>query len=397
MVRKVQRTGYGAIRVGRPSLQEEPGSVEISDTEDDETPSEVQAALEALSGSGEYTISISRYNEEKALWEIVKKMPLDQFNEEQIATKYGGGQYKFIVRTPEGTFKQQIRANYATPMDERGNAAAGVDSSQKELVTMLQKELEQSRAKEANLYSGMFGMMTELIKSNNAPRPDSDNGSFIDTYVKLRALDGKNPAAEVTSVIDLIKTGMSMGKDLGMAAADTSPEDMIVKKLIDVAGTSLPGIIAALSKLPQQGAPRQQAAPVEQPAGIVPFVPNISIPQPAAPAQREVPMNEYKSELEKNVIEVLIASKKDLLFAAAASIDTDFVVNSILTKLTPEAADNLFDYYSGDGSIERTIQLIPEFQPYMDWLKRVLVSVMAELEKEQAPAETLSAKESENV
>lgn len=332
-----------------------PDDVEDDDLYDDAHPEPIESLLEEL-GAGEYRITVYKF-EDNTGWKRVYDYPADQFSHNMLVDTYGGGKYRLRIFDTHGRYIKQTEITYAEPKKRIDSIPPTEikNESQKEMINLLRDQLTSSKEETKSTMAQMMIMITKVMEIQMSQNANRKEVNVLDEVEKLKNLlyTSKNPMQDISSVIDLLKTGMGMGKEVASASGSDSAEDMVVKKLID---TFLPAIAnnpALLQKLSGMG----KSIPPTTPA-IQTFIPPV-IPQVIN--NGEIKMK-YRTESERIVIETLKDNLPALLNCAKISADYNIVINVLDTKLSEPDLNRVLDYYGIDGNFERTLELIPEFK-----------------------------------
>ena len=171
-------------------------------------------------------------------------IPLDEFNADAVAERYGGGDYRFdVIDSDNNQYVKRFRVRYSTaikPLGEPARAAerpAGPSPEFAVLLQMIQPQNAQSMT-----------MMAEVVKAISSKPAGPSIQELAATMKMLKDLDGGSKseaiiAETVKNSLAMASKFVEMGRD---AAADVEPEGKLLGKLGDI----LPDLIDKLTQRP---------------------------------------------------------------------------------------------------------------------------------------------------
>jgi hypothetical protein len=342
----------------------------VVDDDSEELPPELESIKQEFGGS-DYTVAVYKMSEDKTSWDRIRSYPLDQFNPDLVAEKYGGGKFKFRVFNPQGKISKQWTQNYATPILENKEALSSVitqsgNNGKDELINLLRDELKTRSEK----YEGIVVSMINAIQTMNRPTQNTP----IEELLRLKALfPDKDNHAEITSLIEILKTGLNLGKEVssGINNSDKSPEDLILTKLADAV---LPMLLQKSANMKQSIIPQSI-----NPQSIIPIVEPV-----APPIISNEPQIVYIDDTEKYIMTIIEQNINGFITFANKSNTVPLVADYIVSQLTDEKLDKVGEYFKKNPS--RIFDLYSNLKPYEMWVNEVIqeiIYISENIKKEQ--------------
>lgn len=336
------------------------GAVNASEFEDIFNFDSLNPALETIkaelqiTGDADVTVHVSKLNADENGTEMnVWRGDPDSYDLEQIAKKFGSGQYRVMVymRIPSGQKVRKLNKVMAwllSPEDEQrrksGNApqtVAGNDTSN--VIAVLQQMQRDNLAAQERMIAAI------------AQRPDPMK-QMKDIADVVKTIAPNAPAAQqgmgLTEVLSLTKTIIDLGK-----ANAPSP---VIPEGADLSGVALSKGIDLVGKFLEQAQKGQMQPAVAQ------------LPAPQQPPQ-EMPDNETSEEAEMIKMYLKLAN-----YAAKTGQTPDEFAEENYTRIP----DNMFELFATDPQwFQYLIKFVPEcanFRPWYEQVRNRLIAIAKE-------------------
>ena len=85
----------------------------IKEIDNDDIPNELQSIIDQCGNDTSYTVGVFRYNDKTNQKEKVGTYEIPDFLPDQIAKKYGGGKYEYMIRVGNKLYRR-LTTTYAT-------------------------------------------------------------------------------------------------------------------------------------------------------------------------------------------------------------------------------------------------------------------------------------------
>ena len=322
--------------------------------------------------AAESTIVVSRRTNRTQRYAHLAEIGIRDYNREELARQYGGGEYRCRIRRGDGQFGatwyfpvDPSRKPEADP-DEMGTAG-GVDAvrlvetvaaklAPKEDTNGKMNEMVQMMmSKSDDLFKMMMVMQqenTKLLMAALSNRPQQDNTAMsqMSTMLLKHSLDQSQ-----TRMDDMIATIIKLKKlsdDNDRGGDDEEPKGSFVQDLM----SAIPQVLKSFSGGAPAGLPAQSAAPQVLPVAAKPQEPSGKI----SPDGFGAIMNQ-------------------LLSLAQAGSDPEDVHNTFEPLLSDEQYDQIADFLEKTPDwFEQLCAMVPQAAPHRKWfeeLRDVIIAV----------------------
>ena len=406
----------GSIRLAglkaaeQPAKTEEPEEIEIP--EDPELParpgdefaglmegSAFDAALRELSSGSEGTIEFRRIDA-KGREALMGTYPIDEWGAslEKCAEKYGGGEYKIILRDASGHYKgvgtryfDEVR--YPRPLP--GQVIQSAAPQQPDISEVL-KTVQAAQEKQQDRIIGLFQTLLANNQAQQKPAAPVDPLSELERFAKIKAIlepPKSNPLQDVASIIGMFNKGVQAGQSLTPAA-----EPRAEGNFMDILSAFAPALIPLVGKFiqpapgrsplsegltelqrkaaeaeraeagqpqPQPAEPQAQLSHQPTPAAAV------QVGAPAAQPQQQLPVQE-KKEMNLTAQIALRMYKGPLLSMAQSNFKAEDAAKAIIALVPGDYLKNCLTLTALADRLAICEEYIPELAQYREWVGKVL-------------------------
>lgn len=327
--------------------------------------------------AAESTIVVSRRTNKTQRYAHLAEIGIRDYNREELARQYGGGEYRCRIRRGDG----QFGATWYFPVDlsrkpeadsEEMGTAGGIDAVR----------------------------LVETVAAKLAPKEDS--GGKMNEMMQMM----------MNKSDDLFKMMMVMQQEntkLLMAALSNRPSNdnsamtqmstMLLKHSLDQSQTRMDDMIATIVKLKKLSDDNERGSDDEEPKGsfmqdIVSAIPQVikSFAGGAAPAPQLPPQNTAVTapsapapDAQKTTPDALGAMMHQLVVLAQAGSDPADVHNTYEPLLSDEQYDTIVDFLEKNTDwFERICAAIPAAAPYKKWFTELRDIILEVPEGEDA-------------
>jgi hypothetical protein len=339
---------------------------ENQETQENDT--ELQKFLASYKDSGS-KIVVYKFNEEYQDWYKIGTYDLAGFDEDKIAKMYGGGSYRFDIKDKEGKYVKRITENFdktAYPEPNKNmynflpiNSQSPLNDYMKDLILemrQMSKENQEQMLLLLNSFTQTFGQMMAAMMGHKVNL--IQNASDLLTLKQLFKDNENNVNAieSVENLLDMLRTGLSLGTQLALASQPAESGSIIetalsklLKLLPDETSKVNQSFEAIKKRLVMQQNPKQienQSKPIENPKEVSMAQQNMLITM--------AKLNINPAKIAKTFIE---------------SVD-DFTFNLIM---------NLQD--SPDEIKKIIFDFVPDLSKYPEWTNKLIEEVINQAKK----------------
>ena len=319
------------------------------------------SALKSQIGDGTYTVRVLRKAADGSM-ERFPAIPLDEFNADAVAERYGGGDYRFdVIDSDNNQYVKRFRVRYSTaikPLGEPARAAERPAGPSPEFAVLLQM------IQAANAQS--MTMMAEVVKAISSKPAGPSIQELAATMKMLKDLDGGSKseaiiAETVKNSLAMASKFVEMGRD---AAADVEPEGKLLGKLGDI----LPDLIDKLTQRPPSRQVVKRSLPAPAPATPTPApAPAAAQAAPAAPYLAQYPR---VTILLKQIAPVLMEYARQNRPAGPAA-------EEIVSKLPDDQAlnDEVLAFAEDPDAVNIFCQVYSPIAAWAPWLRELVKAI----------------------
>lgn len=337
------------------------------------------------------TIIVSRRLIRTQKFAHLAEIGINDYNREELAKQYGGGEYRCRIRRSDGTFGMtwyfSVDASRRPELDPNsGGTATGLDAvrlvetvaaklAPKEDQANVFAVMNQKNDQMMQMFMGMqqentkliAGMMTAMAQAFGS-RPQTNDGALtqMSTMLLKHSLDQSQ-----TRMDDMIGTIVKLKKLSEDGGKDEEPEQK---------GSFVQDIMFAIPQVLKSLQQPQQAAPIQD------GQPQIAT---AAPVQATAPQVPPNLPLPKNVDpQMFVMVVMNLVSFAQADSDPADVHNSYEPMLTDEAYDSIAEFLEKEPMwFECIVAVVPQAAPHRKWFGE-LRDIILEEEEVEVPVAT---------
>jgi len=330
------------------------------------------------------TIIVSRRPNRTQRYAHLSEIGINDYDREEIARQYGGGEYRCRVRRSDGQFGatwyfQVDPSRKAEVTADSLGTAGGIDA-----VRLVETVASKLAPKEDNKVNEMMQMMmsksddlfkmmmvmqqenTKLLMTALTSRPQENNNSAlqqISTTLLQHSLQSSK-----TSMDDMLGTIIKLKKlseDGGRGSdEDDEPKGSFVQDIM----SAIPQVLKSFTGGGQQAQP--QPLPPTAPVTVAPA-------QTGQPAMPKLPAG-----LDPQAFAMVIMNL--VQFASVGSEPLD-VHNSYQPMLTDEMYDQIADFLENTPTwFEDICTIVPDAKPHKDWFMNLRDVILEEPEEEVA-------------
>jgi hypothetical protein len=270
------------------------------------------------------------------------------------------------MHKPNGEYLKRWTKNYASKQNGV-NTTAPIqaiqqvkDESAKQLIEILNKQMEHTREESKNAMQQMFQTMTAMFSAmkSQAPQQPAPQADPLDTLVKLKSLFPDNNGGNSTSqTIEALKIGLSLAKD-SKGEGNTPLEEKLIMKLVDVIAPSLEkklqGGIMGKTKNPPVRLPPQK-------------IENNILPDKGNGGTLE----NASSDPDAKILDYIRQNLKVFINYATKDAPVEPVGDFIYNSLSEEDFDNLVLFLQAGGQ-DKLLNTFPELIIHKDWVARLI-------------------------
>jgi hypothetical protein len=329
------------------------------------------------------TIIVNRRMNRTERYAHLAEIGLKDYNREEIARQYGGGEYRCRIRRSDGSFGPtwyfSVDKTRKSEMDSEGSGTAGGYDAVRLVETVASKLSEKQSGPDMNSIVNMMsdksdkmmqmmimnqqestkmmvGMMSAMASAMaGRPQPTNDTAlTSISTMLLKHSLESSK-----TSMDDMLGTIIKLKKLAGEDEDDAEPEKGSFVQ--DIVG-AIPQLMRTMFPGGQQAQPLPEQAPVQAPTA--------STAQTPPPAPKELTPQEKM----ESIIPALIQ------FAEQKS-DPGEVHDFYQQLITDEEYETVATYLENPGWWENISKPIPQMLPHKEWfsaLRDIILEVPAE-------------------
>ena len=335
------------------------------------------------------TIIVNRRMNRTERYAHLAEIGLKDYNREEIARQYGGGEYRCRIRRSDGSFGPtwyfSVDKTRKSEMDSESTGTAGGYDAVRLVETVASKLSEKQGGPDMNSIVNMMsdksdkmmqmmimnqqestkmmvGMMSAMASAMaGRPQPTNDTAlTSISTMLLKHSLESSK-----TSMDDMLGTIIKLKKLAGEDEDDAEPEKGSFVQ--DIVG-AIPQLMRTMFPAGQQAQPLPEQAPVQAPTA--------STPQTPPPAPKELTPQEKM----ESIIPALIQ------FAEQKS-DVGEVHDFYQQLITDEEYESVATYLENPGWWENISKPIPQMLPHKEWFF-ALRDIILEVPAEEAPENT---------
>jgi hypothetical protein len=329
------------------------------------------------------TIIVNRRMNRTERYAHLAEIGLKDYNREEIARQYGGGEYRCRIRRSDGSFGPtwyfSVDKTRKSEMDSEGSGTAGGYDAVRLVETVASKLSEKQGGPDMNSIVNMMsdksdkmmqmmimnqqestkmmvGMMSAMASAMaGRPQPTNDTAlTSISTMLLKHSLESSK-----TSMDDMLGTIIKLKKLAGEDEEDAEPEKGSFVQ--DIVG-AIPQLMRTMFPAGQQAQPLPEQAPVQAPTA--------STPQTPPPAPKELTPQEKM----ESIIPALIQF-------AEQKTDVGEVHDFYQQLITDEEYETVATYLENPEWWENISKPIPQMLPHKDWfsaLRDIILEVPAE-------------------
>lgn len=298
--------------------------------------------------------------------------PRLQFFADDIPAKWGAGTYSVMVYA-NGRLVKRARLSFAEPITPPAPAAAPASTPASDVVTALERRLDQETARNFELLKILAGNRPAAA---DPLQVQQQTLTLLATVKELTAPASSASGGSDRSAIDVFLEGVKMAQRLGGGGSGEGSTDW---------GGVVLGVADSLKTL-AASSPPMPASPRILPARPAPT----SSPTIAAAAASGDPNSNNTTEGSDDMLEKLRAGLQFLARRAAAKSDptlyADVAVDS-LGELPSFLQTIALDYIQRADCIERLAQIEPAVLAHRDWFAQCLEEIRRVLSTQTGPTE----------
>lgn len=331
------------------------------------------------------TIIVNRRMNRTERYAHLAEIGLKDYNREEIARQYGGGEYRCRIRRSDGSFGPtwyfSVDKTRKSEMDSESTGTAGGYDAVRLVETVASKLSEKQSGPDMNSIVNMMsdksdkmmqmmimnqqestkmmvGMMSAMASAMaGRPQPTNDTAlTSISTMLLKHSLESSK-----TSMDDMLGTIIKLKKLAGEDEDDAEPEKGSFVQ--DIVG-AIPQLMRTMFPAGQQAQPLPEQAPVQAPTP--------STPQTPPPAPKELTPQEKM----ESIIPALIQF-------AEQKTDVGEVHDFYQQLITDEEYESVATYLENPGWWENISKPIPQMLPHKEWFFALRAIIL-----EEAPEET---------
>ena len=335
------------------------------------------------------TIIVNRRMNRTERYAHLAEIGLKDYNREEIARQYGGGEYRCRIRRSDGSFGPtwyfSVDKTRKSEMDSESTGTAGGYDAVRLVETVASKLSEKQGGPDMNSIVNMMsdksdkmmqmmimnqqestkmmvGMMSAMASAMaGRPQPTNDTAlTSISTMLLKHSLESSK-----TSMDDMLGTIIKLKKLAGEDEEDAEPEKGSFVQ--DIVG-AIPQLMRTMFPAGQQAQPLPEQAPVQAPTA--------STPQTPPPAPKELTPQEKM----ESIIPALIQF-------AEQKTDVGEVHDFYQQLITDEEYESVATYLENPGWWENISKPIPQMLPHKEWFF-ALRDIILEVPAEEAPENT---------
>jgi hypothetical protein len=335
------------------------------------------------------TIIVNRRMNRTERYAHLAEIGLKDYNREEIARQYGGGEYRCRIRRSDGSFGPtwyfSVDKTRKSEMDSEGSGTAGGYDAVRLVETVASKLSEKQSGPDMNSIVNMMsdksdkmmqmmimnqqestkmmvGMMSAMASAMaGRPQPTNDTAlTSISTMLLKHSLESSK-----TSMDDMLGTIIKLKKLAGEDEDDAEPEKGSFVQ--DIVG-AIPQLMRTMFPGGQQAQPLPEQAPVQAPTA--------STAQTPPPAPKELTPQEKM----ESIIPALIQF-------AEQKTDVGEVHDFYQQLITDEEYESVATYLENPGWWENISKPIPQMLPHKEWFF-ALRDIILEVPAEEAPENT---------
>ena len=331
------------------------------------------------------TIIVNRRMNRTERYAHLAEIGLKDYNREEIARQYGGGEYRCRIRRSDGSFGPtwyfSVDKTRKSEMDSESTGTAGGYDAVRLVETVASKLSEKQSGPDMNSIVNMMsdksdkmmqmmimnqqestkmmvGMMSAMASAMaGRPQPTNDTAlTSISTMLLKHSLESSK-----TSMDDMLGTIIKLKKLAGEDEDDAEPEKGSFVQ--DIVG-AIPQLMRTMFPAGQQAQPLPEQAPVQAPTP--------STPQTPPPAPKELTPQEKM----ESIIPALIQF-------AEQKTDVGEVHDFYQQLITDEEYESVATYLENPGWWENISKPIPQMLSHKEWFFALRAIIL-----EEAPDET---------
>ena len=335
------------------------------------------------------TIIVNRRMNRTERYAHLAEIGLKDYNREEIARQYGGGEYRCRIRRSDGSFGPtwyfSVDKTRKSEMDSESTGTAGGYDAVRLVETVASKLSEKQSGPDMNSIVNMMsdksdkmmqmmimnqqestkmmvGMMSAMASAMaGRPQPTNDTAlTSISTMLLKHSLESSK-----TSMDDMLGTIIKLKKLAGEDEEDAEPEKGSFVQ--DIVG-AIPQLMRTMFPAGQQAQPLPEQAPVQAPTA--------STTQTPPPAPKELTPQEKM----ESIIPALIQF-------AEQKTDVGEVHDFYQQLITDEEYESVATYLENPGWWENISKPIPQMLPHKEWFF-ALRDIILEVPAEEAPENT---------
>ena len=340
------------------------------------------------------TIIVNRRQNRQERYAHLAEIGLKDYNREEIARQYGGGEYRCRIRRSDGSFGPtwyfSVDRTRKCELDAEGQGtSAGYDAvklvetvadrliskntppDQTNFIAMMSQKsddmLKMMMMQQQESTKLLVGMMQAFATMNHGTTPPPTGDSAL-TQISTTLLKHSLESSK-TSMDDMLGTIIKLKK---LAGEDDEKEEGGNGFIQDIAG-AIPLILKQVFQTP--------AGPSPLPDNVVPVEPVVATPAtPAKPAEARPPA----PPAPVNKIGLALAN---LIQFAESKADPIDVHNSYEPMLSDDEYESLARYLENPAWWENLTTMLPQIVPHQEWFNKLRDIIIAPLPvKSKSPA-----------
>lgn len=350
--------------------------------------SEFERVLETFNKNNEGTIDIYRLRDGKEY--KIGSIPVKEFGTtlDNIAKKYGGGEYMLYLRDRDGRFAKRTSVYYdeiAYPTPSNTTPMYPVINNQPDITTLVKNIQEQSEKSTDK----MMAMMTAVMQSFGQmfAQKSALISSVRDVETIAELFEGRkkkedSPLNNLETLLTIFEKGMEFGSQ---ANKGEEPDN----EFLGLVKTLLPSVLGKQdgSKLPLKDVINE--IKLKSNKAPIPNPPQIEKKETIAQSNQ---VNEKKETTQMNLIQQLMIEnyKKTIIELAKQNYDIEKTAKMVIARIPTDYLAWSYDFSKLPNVVDVSITYIPELAEYREWTEKVLTrcsAILEEIIKEETEAE----------
>ncbi len=319
-------------------------------------PSRFEELLRRFNEKNEGTIEIYRIENGKEL--KIGKFPVKEYGVDldNVAKKYGGGEYKMVLRNPDGTFAGAITEYY----DELAYPKPTINNLNTPLIIPQPQNYDNLVSVILNIQRENQKMMMDF--SNKIVEAIGQRNNFINSIkdiVEIKELvkdDKINPTKTFEAIMDSFYKGIELGKMFSNSESDEGFLSVFKYLPLLLGVNNKPDIKQAVKEIKEKISTQPNTPQIRE--------------NPYQPS--EPPKIENKKEEKMSESLLLKMYKPIILEYAKNNKDPHDVAVQIFSKIPEPYFPICYDFTLLPSRVDEVITFIPELKDYREWVDKVL-------------------------